>query len=247
MILPQFATQINKYCVILSLDQLMKGISMHNIMGTKFGEWILLEYKGRNKRSEQIYLCQCKCGILKEHRLSTLKSNRSLQCKKCRMDELNKIQDLTGQKFGLYTAVERFKNTKRNEWLYKCICECGTESIVAGYRLKNGLTKKCPHCRVKTHGMTYTATFKTWQDMLGRCFNKNHKSYKYYGGRGITVCSRWKELFQNFFDDMGIKPDKLSLDRINNDGNYEPSNCRWATSKEQRNNQRKPTNLRKDK
>lgn len=239
MILPQFASQINQYCAIMPLDQLMKGIIVHDIIGTKFGEWMLVEYKGRDKRSEQIYLCRCKCGALKEHKLSSLKSGCSLQCKKCRMNELNKIQDLCGQKFGLYTAIERFKNIERNAWYYKCICECRTESIIAGYRLKNGKSKKCPHCRVKTHGMSYTSTFRIWTGILRRCLNSNFKAYKYYGGRGITVCERWKNSFENFLSDMGERPKNLQIDRINNNGNYEPSNCRWVTAKENNHNRKR--------
>ena len=94
--------------------------------------------------------------------------------------------------------------------------------------------------RIK-HGMCKTATYKAWQHLIDRCKNPNDKKYKYYGGRGIKICERWlseNNGFVNFFADMGEKPKGLTLERMDNDGNYEPGNCKWATYKEQNNNQR---------
>lgn len=87
------------------------------------------------------------------------------------------------------------------------------------------------------HGMSDTSTYNSWHSMLQRCENPNYPEYKYWGGRGIRVCVHWHD-FQNFFADMGIRPNGLTLDRKNNDGNYEPGNCRWATIQEQRVNSR---------
>lgn len=91
---------------------------------------------------------------------------------------------------------------------------------------------------LKTHGMSKSIEYKTWQHMKQRCYDKNYNKYANWGGRGITVCDRWKNSFRNFYADMGDKPKGLTLDRINNDGNYEPSNCRWATKSQQLINQR---------
>lgn len=86
---------------------------------------------------------------------------------------------------------------------------------------------------MKIHGMSNSPAYKSWQEMKTRCYNKNRHKYRRYGARGIKVCDRWLNSFQNFYDDMGERPDGKTLDRINNDGNYEPSNCRWATPLEQ--------------
>ena len=93
--------------------------------------------------------------------------------------------------------------------------------------------------KTERHGMSRSPEYNSWAGMLKRCYNPNNPSYKNYGGRGIKVCDRWRHSFINFYSDMGGRPSGLTLDRVDNDGNYEFSNCRWATDKEQNNNQRK--------
>lgn len=227
---PQFATQYYDFHDILSLDLYRKDRMMDNIVGKKFGEWTIIESAGRDEKSEQLYVCKCSCGLIRIHRRSILTKGKSIQCKKCCMIAHNSREILTGQTFGLWIVGERVKNEARNEWVYKCICECGTEKLIPGHSLKNGRSKKCPHCRVKTHGMSYTDTFRIWQGLFQRCQNPKCKAYKYYGGRGIKIADKWKT-FEGFYEDMGNRPSNLQLDRINNDGNYEPGNCRWVTCK----------------
>ena len=131
-----------------------------------------------------------------------------------------------------------------------CRCDCGKIGFHQIGGILNNSVKSCgcysanlSHIRCltfrKTHGKTTTPEYNVWVSMRKRCFKENHKSYKYYGGRGIIVCDRWRNSFENFILDMGERPSLLhSLDRINNNGNYEPSNCKWSTDKEQTRNQR---------
>jgi hypothetical protein len=130
------------------------------------------------------------------------------------------------------------------------VCYCGKEFSAVTSKVNIGHTTSCGCKRINTlsrimatHGKTYTKEYNTFRGMLERCSNKNHRAYKNYGARGITVCDRWLNSFENFLEDMGEKPSsKHSLDRIDNNGNYEPSNCRWVDNKTQSTNQR--TNLK---
>lgn len=125
----------------------------------------------------------------------------------------------------------------------RCKCDCGNLKLVYPTSLRSGDTKSCGCLkgkvpRVDGHGMVGTQEYRAWSHMKSRCLNPKDGSYQYYGARGISVCERWFD-FRNFFRDMGRAPtSNHSLDRIDNDGNYEPGNCRWATIKEQRRNKR---------
>lgn len=156
--------------------------------------------------------------------------------------------DLSGFRFGKLTAVAP-AGYKAGGMVWDCVCDCANWTKVYGRNLRLGRTKSCGCARaesisanVATHGQArrgkITSEFRIWRAMHERCANPLHNSYRYYGARGISVCTSWQE-FSAFYLDMGSRPSKAhSIDRINVDGNYDPSNCRWATAVQQRANRR---------
>ena len=157
-----------------------------------------------------------------------------------------KILEYSGRlSIGLVYHKDRGKYYEEFRDFYKCQCSCGNTLHVMYQNLLAGRSKGCKKCaarqKARTHGMKNSREYHSWQSMKQRCLNTSVRSYADYGGRGIIICDRWLNSFENFYADMGKRPEGHTLDRINNEGNYEPSNCRWATPSEQSLNQRKRT------
>lgn len=156
--------------------------------------------------------------------------------------------DMIGKTFGRLTVVAAAPSSKHRELRWECMCACGTLHVVQGKHLRSGAIASCgcfrnekTSQRFRKHGHKVggvSATYQSWRGMHERCTLPSHVAYSRYGGRGIRVCERWAT-FANFVSDMGERPDGMEIDRIDNDGNYEPGNCRWATRQKQMRHLRK--------
>jgi len=204
-----------------------------SIIGKKFQKLTVIS---RNKKN--YWNCICDCG--NEIFVSTSNLKRQISCG-ChpRLD----AKDLLGRKFEKLTIISIFKQPPNTQYL--CKCDCGNEKIAFRRYLLHGQTISCgcirkssPHLFKKTHGLIKTKAYQSWQAMKNRCLNKNNKFFKNWGGRGITICNKWLESFENFFEDMGDRPKGMSLERIDNNKGYYKDNCKWIPKENQSKNRR---------
>lgn len=218
-----------------------KGGVFKDLTGQRFYHLVVLKHIGSDGGKGALWLCECDCGneceVVSKKLLQG--DTRSCGCKK------ERLIDLTGQKFGKLTVLEKCKSLNSStRWL--CQCDCGNLTIVHATSLKSGNTKSCGCVRSElsksraTHGMTKTPLYGVWNSMKQRCNNPNSTSFASYGKRGVSVCKEWEDDFMNFHNWANASgyAEGLSIDRINVNGNYEPSNCRWVDIETQANNKR---------
>jgi hypothetical protein len=155
-----------------------------------------------------------------------------------------RYHNLIGRRFTRLTVIAFAGTVPDGPALWVCLCDCGRQKVVRAHALKNGNTKSCGCYNIEFHtghGKWGSGAYNSWRDMLQRCNNPNDVNFKRYGGRGIRVCERWLK-FENFYADMGPRPDGHVISRINHDGNYELLNCKWITKSANtaESNQRRP-------
>lgn len=219
-----------------------------------------VEKKNKGKRR---FLCRCSCGSEKEYDGYQVMSGKTKSCGCLQKEKLlernrnnNPVKYRTSKSKYPYDEcvgtvvnhlyfVKEIERSKSNRRQFIVRCECGKEFPCEGVMIFNGSTRSCGCYKKRrlsqeslTHGLTQTPEYEIWGSMIQRCTNSRSTEYENYGGRGIAVCDRWLD-FTNFLEDMGERPTpKHSIDRVDVDGNYEPTNCRWATRLEQNRNQR---------
>lgn len=202
-----------------------------NLAGKRFGRLTAIR-PGAHKSRKSAWFCLCDCGRDTVVITDRLTRGRNKSCGWCLITRGN----ITGRVFGRLTVIKLLEQRdKFKKRCWECLCCCGNTINVSTHALIGGNTKSCGCYKIDTikhHGLCKTRVYRIWSGMWERCTNKYLPNYDRYGGRGITVCDRWKS-FENFFEDMGHPPDGFSIDRINNDDGYYKENCRWATRKQQ--------------
>ena len=221
-----------------------------DLAGQRFGSLVVLERSEGSQNGKALWRCRCDCGAEKVVAGADLRSGRTKSCgggvHKIGMN----VENLIGRRFGRLVVLDRGKNSRNGSVKWVCKCDCGAIKEIHRSALKTGATISCG-CWQKDnpsyfkHRLSKTRVYGIWCGMKDRCYNPNTPCYERYGGRGITICDEWvnsPEAFIKWAYENGYGDD-LSIDRIDVNGNYEPSNCRWATVETQANNKRNTIRL----
>lgn len=223
---------------------------MNDLTGRKFNRLTVLRRNGSSNDKRAMWLCECDCGNEITAVGRAIKDGKIKSCGCLKQENLcSRAEDLTGKKFGRLTVLGRADDyippcgSPKVRW--RCLCDCGNETIIVGAYLRNGTSKSCGCLqrellseKTKKHGMTDSRLYAIWCGMKQRCQNENSPEYESYGGRGITVCDEWLHNFQAFYDwsmANGYK-ENLTIERKDVNGNYCPENCCWITKKMQSRN-----------
>lgn len=219
-----------------------------DITGQRFGRLVVMAYS-----HSSYWHCECDCGNRRTVFSGSLKSGATRSCGCLRQETTRRrARDLHGQRFDRLVVIEEAPR-KGYARFWRCQCDCGQVTVTSQGNLTSGATASCG-CKLReaqrsaaqhaitTHGLSKHPLYPTWRHMMERCYNVNNPGYKNYGGRGIAVCERWHNIAQ-FIQDMGNRPPKTTIERLNNDGNYEPQNCIWATQTAQVRNRRNTTTV----
>lgn len=229
-----------------------------DLTGQRFGRLVVIEKAGNNKEGRAMWLCRCSCGNERIILGKSLRNGHTQSCG-CLNKEINSERSLinrVGQRFGRLVVEERAQDyiakNGNHHVMWRCRCDCGNTTIADSCQLSSGKTKSCGCLKNDVSSETHTKhggrrdrLYKVWANMKNRCFNSNSSDYKYYGGRGIRVCDEWTHDYNAFkewayssgYDDSAEKG-QCTIDRIDVDGNYEPSNCRWVSMSIQSRNRR---------